>query len=67
MALFRTLFWTAIFIASTFAFTVLFEHGPNNFAQNARKEADVLKAMMSNKPLQRPKDGSDKVLPPLPK
>jgi len=64
MALFRTLFWTVIFLASTFAFTVLFEHGPTNFAQNARKEADVLKAMMSTKPVQRQKDGSDKLTPP---
>ena len=65
MALFRTLFWTAIFIASTFAFTVLFEHGPTNFAQNARKEADILRAMASSKPVQRQKDGSDKLTPPI--
>ena len=59
MALIRTLFWTAIFLAATFAFTVLFEHGPTNFIQNAKKEADVLKAMASAKP-ERKKDESDK-------
>ncbi|MEI9894633.1 MAG: hypothetical protein WDN28_12285 [Chthoniobacter sp.] len=66
MALIRTLFWTAIFLASTFAFTVLFEHGPTDFVQNAKKEADVLKAMAGAKP-ERKQDASDKVLPPLPK
>jgi hypothetical protein len=45
MALIRNIFWFAVFLGSTFAFTVLFEHGPNNFAQNAREEAQVLKAM----------------------
>ena len=59
MALIRTLFWTVIFLASTFAFTVLFEHGPTNFIQNAKKEADVLKAMASAKPI-RPLDQSEK-------
>jgi len=62
MALIRTLFWTTIFLASTFAFTVLFEHGPTDFAQNAKKEADVLRAMVTAKPV-RKKDDSDK-LPP---
>jgi len=63
MALIRTLFWTAIFLAATFAFTVLFEHGPTNFVQNAKKEADVLKAMVGAKPV-RKKDDSDKVALP---
>ena len=44
MSLLRTLFWAVIFIGSTFAFTVLFEHGPTNYVQNAKKEADILKA-----------------------
>ena len=64
MALIRNLFWLAIFVASTFAFTVLFEHGPTNFVQNAKKEADVLKAMVGAKP-ERKKDDSDKLTPPL--
>ena len=64
MALIRTLFWTAIFIGSTFAFTVLFEHGPVNYVQNAKKEADILKAMMTTKAA-RPKDQSDALTPPI--
>ena len=66
MALIRNLFWIAVFLASTFAFTVLFEHGPTDFVQNAKKEADVLKQMMGAKP-ERRKDDSDKLTPPLPK
>jgi hypothetical protein len=62
MALIRNLFWIAIFIASTFLFTVLFEHGPTDFVQNAKKEADVLKQMMGAKP-ERRKDDSDKLTP----
>ncbi len=65
MALIRTLFWTAIFLASTFAFTVLFEHGPTDFVQNAKKEAQVLQAMISAKPVKK-KDVSDQ-LPPTTK
>jgi len=64
MALIRNLFWTAIFLASTFAFTVLFEHGPTDFVQNSKKEADVLRAMFLAKP-ERRKDGSDNLTPPL--
>ena len=64
MALIRTLFWTAIFLASTFAFTVLLEHGPTNFVQNAKKEADVLKQMAGAKPV-RHGDESDKLTPPI--
>ena len=64
MALLRTLFWTAIFLASTFAFTVLFEHGPTNYVQNAKKEAGILRAMATAKP-ERKKDDSDKLTPPL--
>ncbi|MEP6671188.1 MAG: hypothetical protein ABJF10_18650 [Chthoniobacter sp.] len=66
MALIRNLFWTAIFLAATFAFTVLFEHGPTDFIPNAKKEFETLKAMASTKPLEK-KDTSDKVLPPLPR
>jgi uncharacterized membrane protein YdfJ with MMPL/SSD domain len=64
MALIRTLFWTAVFLASTFVFTVLFEHGPNNFVQNAKKEYETLKAMAQAKPL-RKTDQSDKLTPPI--
>ncbi len=64
MSLIRSLFWAAIFLASTFVFTVLFEHGPTNFSENAKKEAAILKAMVGAKP-ERKKDTSDKILPPL--
>ena len=66
MALIRNLFWTAIFLASTFAFTVLFEYGPTDFIQNGKKEWDVLKAMAGAKP-ERKKDSMDKVMPPIPR
>ena len=58
LALIRSLFWLAIFVGSTFAFTVLFEHGPTDFSQNAKKEAQLLKGMMGTK--QPKKDGTDK-------
>jgi hypothetical protein len=64
MALIRTLFWTAIFLGATFAFTVLFEHGPTNFSENAKKEADVLKTMAGMK-VEKRQDESDKFTPPL--
>jgi len=64
MATIRTLFWTAIFLASTFAFTVLFEYGPTDFVQNSKKEFEVLKQMAGVKP-ERRKDDSDKLTPPL--
>ena len=64
MALIRLLFWTTIFAASTFAFTVLFEHGPSNFVENAKKEKDALQALVGKKP-ERRKDDSDKLTPPL--
>ena len=38
MALIRSLFWLAIFLVSTFAFTVIFEHGVVDFSANADKE-----------------------------
>lgn len=64
MAILRLAFWTALFLISTFAFTVLFEHGPANYFENAKVEADTLKAMVAAKP-ERKKDDSDKLTPPL--
>ena len=40
MGLLRMLFWVALFLASTFAFTVLFEHGPTDYSKNAQLEWD---------------------------
>jgi hypothetical protein len=62
MALIRFLFWAAIFLGSAFAFTVLFEHGPTNFAENAKKETEALRSMFGVK-LERKKDDSDKLTP----
>lgn len=61
MGLIRSLFWFAIFLLSTFAFTVLFEHGPTNFAQNAQKEFETLKKLYSTK-VEKKGDQSDKLL-----
>jgi hypothetical protein len=64
MALIRTLFWTAIFLGATFFFTVIFEHGPGNLAENARKEAEALQAMVGKK-VEKRGDQSDGLTPPL--
>lgn len=42
MRLIRMLFWVALFLVSTFAFTVLFSHGTTNYMSNAQKEWDSL-------------------------
>jgi len=60
MGLFRSLFWFAIFLASTFTFTVLFEHGPTNFSDNAQKELDNLSKYYSVK-VEKKQDSSDKL------
>ena len=64
MSLLRTLFWTAIFLGATFFFTVIFEHGPTNFSENAKKEAETLKAMFGMK-VEKRQDDSDRLTPPL--
>jgi hypothetical protein len=64
MALIRFLFWTTIFLASAFAFTVLFEHGPTNFVENAKAEKEALTGMFGKK-IDRKKDDSDKLTPPI--
>lgn len=63
MALIRKLFWTAVFLAATFAFTVIFEHGPANFSENAKKEIETLQKLVGAKPEKR-KDNSDKLTDP---
>ena len=64
MALIRFLFWASIFVASAFLFTVLFEHGPTNFVENAKAEKEVLQGMFGKK-IDRKKDESDKLTPPI--
>jgi hypothetical protein len=64
MALIRFAFWGSLFVLSTFAFTVLFEHGPMDYFANAKKEKETLMGMMGKK-VERKADGSDKLTPPL--
>lgn len=47
MAIIRSLFWAAIFLASTFCFTVLFEHGPSDFSKNSQKEMEILRKVFA--------------------
>ena len=58
MGLIRSLFWLAIFLGATFAFTVLFEHGPSNFSENAKKEYETISKLYGNK-IEKKKDASD--------
>ena len=60
MGLLRSLFWFVLFLAATFAFTVLFEHGPSNFPENAQKEFETLQKLYASK-VERKKDESDKI------
>jgi hypothetical protein len=60
MNLIRNLFWFAVFLAATFAFTVLFEHGPTNFGANAKKEAELFTKLYNAK-IEKKKDESDKL------
>lgn len=65
MALIRSLFWFAIFLVSTFAFTVIFEHGIADFSGNADKEFKVWQTTVNNliegRGLEKKKDNSDKI------
>ena len=60
MGLNRSIFWFAIFLASTFAFTVVFEHGPMNFKENAKKEYESLSKLYGGK-IEKKTDASDKL------
>ncbi|MDB6156084.1 MAG: hypothetical protein JWL90_4537 [Chthoniobacteraceae bacterium] len=60
MGLIRSLFWLALFLAMTFAFTVLFEHGTSDFVSNAKKESQILQDLYGKK-VERKKDESDKL------
>ena len=60
MNLIRNLFWFAVFLAATFAFTVLFEHGPTNFGGNAKKEMELFTKLYNSK-IEKKKDESDKL------
>ncbi len=46
MSLIRAIFWIALFLASTFCFIVIFEHGFSNFGENSKKEIKSLKTIL---------------------
>ena len=46
MALIRSILWFALFVASTFCFIVVFEHGFTNFGGNAKTEFESVKTMV---------------------
>jgi hypothetical protein len=46
MGIIRNIFWVAFFLAATFGFIVLFEHGPSNFVENAKKESVQLQVIL---------------------
>lgn len=45
----RSAFWLALFIASTFCFLVLFEHGFSNFGDNSKLTFEMLKKITGMK------------------
>ena len=42
MALFRKIFWLAVFVFSTLCFVVLFEKGPDHFVSNLQKQIETV-------------------------
>ena len=46
MALLRGLFWLALFLVLTFCFVVVFEYGPRDFANGAKKEYARVKSLV---------------------
>jgi hypothetical protein len=52
MALIRSIFWFALFVASTFCFVVVFEHGFTDFGGNAQKEFESVKTKVGLGPKQ---------------
>ena len=57
MALFRGLVWFVLFIVLAFCFVVLFEYGPNNFANGFQKEFARVKSFVvkQTEKVQKPK------------
>lgn len=60
MALIRTAFWGSLFVIATFAFTVLFEHGPVDYFASAKMEKDALSELFGKK-VERKGDGGHKL------
>ena len=61
MPLIRNIFWVVFFLAATFAFIVLFEHGPSNFAENAKKEAETMPVIFGMKAKPEPQKDAKKL------
>ncbi|MEA3187165.1 MAG: hypothetical protein QOD99_995 [Chthoniobacter sp.] len=59
IALIRKLFWLALFVVFTFCFVVLFDHGTQNFTENAQLEIQELQKTFGK--INRPKDASEKI------
>jgi len=61
MSLVRAIFWIALFLASTFAFLVIFDHGFANFPDNCKKEATYLQKVLG---MADAKKKTDPITPP---
>jgi hypothetical protein len=59
MALIKSIFWFVLFLVATFVFTVIFEHGFDDFSGNAQREFDALQKIATSN-LSQKKDTSDK-------
>jgi hypothetical protein len=46
MALLRGIFWFGLFLILTFCFVVLFDYGPRDFANGAKKEYARVKSLV---------------------
>jgi hypothetical protein len=62
MGLIRNILWIAFFLAATFGFIVLFEHGPSNFVDNAKKESVQLQVILGIASKEAPKKDAPKPL-----
>lgn len=60
MALIRKLFWFILFLIATFCFVVLFEHGYEDFPQNAQAEFENLKELYEKR-IERRADESNTI------
>lgn len=60
MSLIRSLFWLSIFLGATFVFTVIFEHGPVNFSENAQIRFEEVKGYVLQAAGKGPEKKADK-------
>ncbi|MBS0656669.1 MAG: hypothetical protein JSR82_00315 [Verrucomicrobia bacterium] len=50
MGLIRKIFWVSLTLGFTFVFTILFEHGTQDFAKHAEKEWEGIKKLFEQDP-----------------